>query len=309
MIPFLTFIFQLTFIPIAAPLCVGFIRFIKARLQNRSGASPFQPYRDLLKLMHKDEIISNDASWIFHFTPYILCAVTIFVGFNTPLITTVFTHSGSGDFLVIVYSLALGTFFLALAGLDVGSGFGGFGSSREMLVSSLTEGGLILSLFVLALLSKTTNVFDISDAVSSISFSYFTPIVLAFISFFIALLAETSRYPFDNPSTHLELTMIHEAMILEYSGKRLALMEWASAQKLLIFLSLGSTLFFPYGIAHTFEPLLLIIGFCWLVFKVLLMCCVIAMIESSIAKLRIFRLPALLATSFVMSIVALGLIM
>lgn len=300
-------LFQIIFIPVVAPLCVGIIRLIKARLQNRCGASPFQPYRDVWKLMHKDEIISKDASWIFRFAPYLLCAVTLFVGYNTPLITSAFVNSGSGDFLVIIYSLALGTFFLALAGLDVGGGFGGFGSSREMLVSSLTEAGLILSIFVLAFLSKTTNVFGISNAVSFLSFSNFTPVVLAFIGFFIALLAETSRYPFDNPSTHLELTMIHEAMLLEYSGKRLALMEWASAQKLLIFLSLGVSLFFPYGIAHTFEPVALIIGFFWLSMKVLLLCFVIAIIESCIAKLRIFRLPGLLATSFVMSIVALGL--
>ncbi len=298
---------QMIIVPVVSPLCLGFTRLLKARLQNRRGASLFQPYRDLWKLFHKDEIISADASWIFRWTPVILFCIMLFVGYNIPLVTTAFLHGAIGDFLVIIYCIALGTFFLALAGLDTGGGFGGFGSSREMMVSSLVEGTLIFSLFVPALLSGTTNVFGMSYAVSSLSFSHFTPIVLAFCGFFIALLAETGRYPFDNPSTHLELTMIHEAMLLEYSGKRLALMEWASAQKYMIFLSLGASVFFPYGMSNTFEPLTILIAFFWLMLKLFLLCGSIAVIESTIAKLRIFRLPGLLATSFVMCIVALGL--
>ncbi|MEK7648555.1 MAG: NADH-quinone oxidoreductase subunit H [Patescibacteria group bacterium] len=304
---FFASLIQLIIIPIFSPLCIGITRMLKARLQKRCGASVLQPYRDLWKLFHKDEVLSVDASWIFRFTPYILCSLFLFVGFNIPLITTAFAKSGSGDFLVLVYCMAFGTFFLALAGLDTGGAFGGFGSSREMMVSSLAEGTLVLSLFVLALLTHTTNMFGISNGVGSLSLSNLAPVVLAFSGFFIALLAETGRYPFDNPSTHLELTMIHEAMILEYSGKRLALIEWAAAQKYMIFLSLAASIFFPYGIAHTFDPIALFIGLVYFAIKICILCGAIALIESSIAKLRIFRLPSLLATSFVICIVALGL--
>lgn len=300
-------ILQMIIIPLASPFFIGIIRLLKARLQNRKGASPFQPYRDLWKLFHKNETVSSDASWIFSITPYLLCAIMLFLGYNIPIFTTAFANTGTGDFLVLLYCVALGTFFLALAGLDTGGGFGGFGASREMMVASLAEGTLILSLFVPALLSSTTNVFEISKAIDVLSLSHLAPIILACMSFFIALLAETGRYPFDNPSTHLELTMIHEALILEYSGRRLALMEWASAQKFMIFLALGVSVFFPHGIAHTFEPLELLIGCAWFGMKMLILCFVVALLESSIAKLRIFRLPELLATSCIMSIVALGL--
>ena len=247
----LLWIIQLMLIPLLSPFFIGVTRKMKAELQNRRGASPFQPYRDLAKLFRKDEVISRDASWVFRFAPYLVFAMTVLIGACIPLVSTALANVFTGDFLVVIYLLALGTFFLALAGIDTGGAFGGFGSSREMMVAALTEGGLILSLLTLALVSQTTNLFAIAETVASLSFYDLPPVILAFVGFFVALLAETGRYPFDNPATHLELTMIHEAMILEYSGKRLALIEWAAANKYLIFIALGANLFFPWGMADS----------------------------------------------------------
>src|SRR3990167_411736 len=245
----ITWILQLIFVPIMAPLCVGITRKLKAKFQNRKGASIFQPYQDLQKLFGKDEIISKDASWIFRCAPYIVFTVTIVVGASIPLFASSINNTITSDLLVIVYTLAIGTFFLALAGIDTGSAFGGFGSSREMTVAALAEGGFIFSLLTVALISGSTNVFTISQT-GLLQQGYLLPSTLAFLGLCIVLLAETARFPFDNPATHLELTMIHEAMILEYSGKKLALMEWASANKLLIFIALASNLFFPFGLAQ-----------------------------------------------------------
>jgi formate hydrogenlyase subunit 4 len=300
---------QLLLIPAIAPLCIGVTRMIKARFQNRKGASPFQPYRDLWKLFHKDEVISDDASWIFRFAPYIIFAVTLVVAASIPLLTTFTANAMTSDFLVIIYLLAVGTFFIALAGIDVGSAFGGFGSSREMMVAALAEGGMILSLLTLSLLAGTTNLFMMSAAIADLPVALIVPLILSCAGFFIALLAETGRYPFDNPATHLELTMIHEAMILEYSGKRLALIEWASANKYVIFLALGAQLFFPWGMTANVDAGSL--GSALLIFlvKLFILCVSVALIESSIAKLRIFKLPGLLFTSCVLSIVAIGFIL
>lgn len=299
---------QLILIPVISPFFIGLTRKIKAKMQNRQGASPFQPYKDLWKLLHKDEIISEDASWIFKVAPFIIFATTLIIGASIPLITTLLPNIFSGDFLVIVYLIALGTFFLALAGLDTGGAFGGFASSREMVVSALTEGGLVLSLLTLATVAQTTNLNSIILAITSLPYASFAPIILAFLSFIIALLAETCRYPFDNPATHLELTMIHEAMILEYSGKRLALIEWASANKYLIFIVLGANLFFPWGMTASLSWTAILTALAILMAKISLFCISIAILESSIAKLRFFKLPSLLFTSFILSIIALGLI-
>lgn len=298
---------QFIFIPAVSPLCVGVIKKIKARLQNREGASIFQPYKDLWKLLHKDEVISRDASWIFSSAPFIIFAVTIVVGASIPLFASFFNNTLTGDMLIIVYALAIGTFFLALAGMDTGSAFGGFGSSREMTLSALAEGGLIFSLLTVALINGTTNLFAISGSLFGQG-QHFLSVLLAFSGFFIVLLAETARFPYDNPDTHLELTMIHEAMILEYSGKRLALMEWASANKLLIFFALGANLFFPSGLAQNAYADAIILGIVIFMVKIFIFCLVIALIESSMAKFRFFRLPDLLLISFILNVVAIGLI-
>lgn len=303
-------IWTIQFILVSAlsPLGIGLIKKIKAKLQNRQGASILQPYRDLWKLFHKDEVISTNASWIFMMAPYFVFTITVVIGISIPLFVSLGQGGVTGDMLVIIYTLAIGTFFLALAGMDTGGGFGGFGASREMTVSALAEGGFIFSFLTLAIISNTTNLFEISQAIGLSYGSFSLPIFLSFSGFFIVLLAETARFPFDNPATHLELTMIHEAMILEYSGKRLALMEWASFNKLFIFASLGANLYFPWGMAYSFDLSTIIISVFALLFKLLIIYTSIAVIESSIAKLRFFRLPDLLIISFVLNIIAIGLI-
>lgn len=304
---YLFWFLQISLIPTLSPLGIGLINSAKAKFQRRQGPSLLQPYRNLWKLFHKDEVISKDASPIFKVAPYVVFSVTLIVGASIPLLST-FVHPVLGNTLTIIYLLALGTFFLALAGMDAGGAFGGFGSSREMTMAALSEAPFIFSMISLTILTSSTNLFTISGDITNSYGQFFVPIILAFIGFFIVLLAETSRYPFDNADTHLELTMIHEAMLLEYSGKRLALMEWASANKLLIFTSLGANLFFPLGIAHASTIGFLIIAlFAWLA-KIMIIYLVIATLESSIAKFRFFRLPDLLLAAFIINVVAIGLI-
>ncbi len=304
---FITLI-QIVLVPAVSPLLVGIVRKVKARLQNRRGASIVQPYWDLAKLFHKDEIISRDASWLFRIAPYIVFGVTLVLAAGLPSMLAVSGVPVLSDFILFVYAVALGTFFLALAGMDTGSGFGGFGASREMTVAALTEGGLLFSLLAVALATGTTNFGDMILRLQELPFTQYLPIVLAFVSFVIALIAETGRIPVDNPATHLELTMIHEAMILEYSGKRLALMEWASANKLFIFMTLGANVFFPWGVATQldFGSLLGALGL--LVIKLLACGIGVAVLESTIAKLRFFRLPDLLFTSLVLGVIAVVII-
>ncbi len=299
---------QIVCIPALSPLAIGVIRKIKAAFQNRKGASVLQPYRDIWKLLHKDEVISTDASWIFRFAPLAIFSITLVVGASVPIFASFLANGFTSDILVIVYLMATATFFVALAGMDTGSAFGGFGSSREVTVAALAEGGLILSLLTVALMSGTGNVFEIAETISSAELTSLLPAFFAFAGFFVVLLAENKRFPFDNPSTHLELTMIHEAMILEYSGKRLALIEWASANKLMIFIALGANLFFPWGIAHDAGIIAIAIACIAFAVKALAFCVSIAVVESVIAKLRFFRLPDVLFVSFILSVIAIGLI-
>ncbi len=307
-------ILQIVALPVFSPLMIGIIRRMKARLQGRVGADIFQPYRDLRKLFAKDEVISNDASWITRFAPYLIFAITLLLGATVPLVTTIaptipgypeFALTATGDFLVIVYLFALMTFFLALAGMDAGGGFGGFGSSREMMVAALAEAGLIFSLLPASFLAGTGHILDMVAQLSNVPVTAAFPLFVAFLAFAIALLAENARFPVDNPATHLELTMIHEAMLLEYSGKRLALMEWASANKLMIFVALGANVFFPWGIAFEYSSLqALVIPVGVFVAKALALLVMIALIESLMAKFRIFRVPDLLFTSFILGMIA-----
>lgn len=304
----LILIIKFLYIPLISPLCIGVIRKIKAYMQNRSGASIFQPYKDLLKLFSKDETVSPTASWIFRFTPFIIFTITMLISLGLPFLSSQNNIFGINDFLVIIYLFTFSSFFIALAGIDTASSFGGFGSSREMTVLALTEGGLLFSFLPIALLTQTTNLTTMVSNLATLPLTDYMPVLLAFIAFFIALLAENARIPFDNPSTHLELTMIHEAMILEYSGKRLALIEWASFNKLIIFSILGVTIFLPWNlnIGTGYANLLINLGFIFL--KVLIMVGIVAIIESVIAKLRYFRLPDILFTSFILGVMSLFLI-
>lgn len=307
--PILLWIIQGAFVPLCSPLVIGVVRKIKAKFQKRQGASVFQPYKNLWKLFHKDEVESHDASWIFRCAPYLVFTVTIIVGASVPILSLVTKNPWTSDILLVVYLLALGTFFLALAGLDVGSSFGGFGSSREMMIALLAEGAMIFALFAAAFAAGSHNLFAIADVIQSQSPIVTLPLVFAFVGFLIVLLAENSRFPFDNPATHLELTMIHEAMILEYSGKRLALMEWAAANKLLIFMVLASNIFFPWGIATHTGIVTTLVGMIVVFGKILLLAASVATLESTTPKLRYFRLPNVLFTAFVLCVISLGLLL
>ncbi len=296
---------QAAFAALIAPLLVGTIRWIKARLQNRRGAPPWQPYFELRKLFAKEVVVSPNASWIFRAAPYIVFVSTLAVTFVVPLVVVPLPAGQIGDLLVVVYLLLLGTFFLALAGLDPGSPFGGMGSSREMTVAALAEPTIAVAIFALATGAGSTNLGQITLHIIDSPTVALTPgHALAFASLFIIMLAETSRLPIDNPATHLELTMIHEAMVLEYSGRYLALIEWASAVKLLVFFSLLANLFLPWGIATTRSPAALGVAAAALVFKLLVLSASVALLETRVAKLRLFRVPELLSVSFALALLA-----
>src|SRR5215813_5842576 len=252
MIGYLLEIGQALLALLLAPGLVGFIRMVKARLQGRRGAPPWQPYYDLRKLFGKEAVVSRNASWLFRFAPYLIFATTVAVTMLVPLVAAPLPFDAVGDLLMVVYLMLLGTFFLALAGLDPGTAFGGMGASREMTVAAIAEPTIALAIFGLAVGAGSTNLGQIVAQTLTHPGVVINPgHLLGFAALFIVMIAETGRMPVDNPSTHLELTMIHEAMILEYSGRYLALIEWAAALKLLIFFSLLSNLFLPWGVATT----------------------------------------------------------
>lgn len=288
-----------------APGLVGFIRMVKARLQGRRGAPPWQPYYDLRKLFGKEAVVSRNASWLFRFAPYLIFATTVAVTMLVPLIAAPLPFDAIGDLLTVVYLLLLGTFFLALAGLDPGTAFGGMGASREMTVAAIAEPTIALAIFGLAVGAGSTNLGQIVAQTLSHPGAVINPgHLLGFAALFIVTLAETGRLPVDNPATHLELTMIHEAMTLEYSGRYLALIEWAAGLKLLVFFSLLANLFAPWGVATTLTPGALAIAVIALIAKLAALGLAVALIETRIAKLRLFRVPELLGVSFVLALLS-----
>jgi formate hydrogenlyase subunit 4 len=288
-----------------APGLVGVIRWMKARLQSRRGSPPWQPYLELRKLFAKEVVVSNNASWLFRATPFIVFGSTVAATLLVPLLAVPVPFSGAGDLLVVVYLLLLGTFFLALAGLDPGSPFGGMGASREMTVAALAEPTMALAIFALAWGAGSTNLGQIAfRSLVTPSEALAPGHLLAFAAIFIVTLAETGRLPVDNPGTHLELTMIHEAMVLEYSGRYLALIEWAAALKLLIFFTLLGNLFVPWGVAVTLAPGALLWAGLTLALKLLALGGAVALVETHIAKLRLFRVPELLSASFILALLA-----
>jgi formate hydrogenlyase subunit 4 len=288
-----------------APLLLGFIRWLKARLQSRRGAPPWQPYFELRKLFDKETVMSHTASWLFTVTPLVVFATTVVVASFVPLVVASADSVIVGDLFAAVYLLLFGTFFLALAGLDTGSPFGGMGASREMTVAALTEPTVALSIVALALNAGSTSFSQIvAKTLDEPSMALGPGHLLAFAALFIVTLAETGRLPVDNPSTHLELTMIHEAMVLEYSGPYLALIEWGAALKLFVFLALAANLFMPWGIAQSTTPGALLVGFVSLIVKVGALGTAVAVLEMRVAKLRLFRVPELLSASFVLALLA-----
>lgn len=297
---------QFILVLLLAPALAWFIRKMKAVSQNRIGPTLVQTYSDLLKLFHKQMVISETASWIFHAAPFVIFGSTLAAAMMIPVLSSGSLAGFVGDAILFVYLLALGRFFMALAALDTGTTFGGMGSSREMTFSSLAEPALLLALFALAYRAKTLS---LGGLVSHFHTESIFPILfftsLAFGALVIITIVESARIPVDNPSTHLELTMIHEAMILEYSGKYLALIEWSHQIKQILFLSLLANLFLPWGLVRT--PGLAEISFSiasYLV-KIFALAFLVGWIEIHSAKLRLFRVPDLLAVAFMMALLAL----
>jgi formate hydrogenlyase subunit 4 len=287
-----------------APFLTGVVRKLKAWMQSRRGPPVYQPYLDLAKLMRKGSVVSEDASWLTTITPYV-CLVSILVAALLVPVFVTETFGFLGDLIVLVYLFAMARFFMALAALDAGSTFGGMGSSREMLVSALIEPAILLSFFTVALLTGTTSLVSVTSVIASSGASLIGPaLLLSFAAFLIAILAENARVPVDNPSTHLELTMIHEAMLLEYSGRELAVMEYSSMLKLVLFMTIAWNAFLPWGVATELTASAVALGIIVFLVKVLVMALVIAIIESSMAKFRLFRLPNLLTMAFILAFLA-----
>jgi formate hydrogenlyase subunit 4 len=289
-----------------APLLTGCIKNWKAKLQNRRGPRIWQPYLDLVKFLSKDMVISEHASWIFRAMPYVLFVSTLLAGLMVPLISVSAPLSLLGGALAFVGLLALGRFFLALGGLDPASAFGGMGSSREMTIAAIAEPALMLAIFTVAITAGSTNLSEMLQAAQGPTWKLFNPAhVLAFAALFIVLLAETGRIPVDNPATHLELTMIHEAMILEYSGRYLALIEWSASLKQFVLMTLLVNIFFPLGIASQLTASALAVSLVWLTGKLLLLAAAVVLVETTNAKLRLFRVPDLLSAAFILAALAL----
>lgn len=299
-------IFQIIIILALAPLLSGIIKKIKAFFQIRKGPGIFQPYYDIAKLMRKDSVVSQNVSWIFHAAPLISFVSVLAAGLLIPIYITIMPFGFAGDLIAVVYLFALARFFTALAALDAGSSFGGMGGSREMFVASLVEPAMMLSIFAIALNVGSTNLGYISQTVSSLGFSAVSPYhLLAFVALFIIAVAETGRIPVDNPATHLELTMIHEAMILEYSGKQLAIIELGTMVKQLLVYALLANIFFPWGIATAVTVAGIIVALIVFILKIMILGTFMALVETNTAKWRLFRLPDLLSISLMLSFLAL----
>ena len=300
-------IFQIIIILALSPLISGIIKKVKAFFQIRKGPSIFQPYYDIAKLLRKDSVISQNVSWIFHAAPIISLVAVLTAGLLIPIYITQLPFGFAGDLIAVVYLFALARFFTALASLDAGSSFGGMGGSREMFVASMVEPALMLSIFAVALNVGSTNLGFISETVSGMGIDAVSPYqILAFVSLFIIAIAETGRIPVDNPATHLELTMIHEAMILEYSGKQLAIVEIGAMAKQLLVFSLLANIFFPWGIASAGASLAgLVLAFLVYLLKIVIIGISMAVVETSTAKWRLFRLPELLSISLMLSFLSL----
>lgn len=287
-----------------APLLTGVVRKAKARLLRRIGPPLTQPYRDLWRLLQKEVVLADNASWLFRATPYLVFATTWLAATLVPTFATGLSFNWAADLIGIVALLALGRFFLALAGMDVGTSFGGIGSSREMMIASLAEPAMMMIIFSLALLAGSTQLSTMAQYLLSPNVGLRVTLGLSLFALMVVGIAENARIPVDNPATHLELTMVHEAMLLEYSGRHLALLELASFIKLLLYLSLIACLFVPWGLvpADASWPAF---GLGLLVYaaKMVVGVCILAGFETAIAKMRVFRVP-----TFVGAAIMLGLL-
>ncbi len=289
-----------------APLLSGVTRKIRARLLRRQGPSVLQPYRDLLKLIRKETVIAENASWLFRAAPYLILATTWVAAALVPTFATGLSSlDAAADIIVIVALLGTARFLLALAGLDVGTSFGGIGASREMLFASLAEPAMLMAVFTLSLFAGSTQLSSISAYMLGPGYSVNISLALALVALIIVSIGENARIPVDNPATHLELTMVHEAMILEYSGRHLAVIEAAAAVKLLLYLSLIACVFTPWGTAVAGAgALAYAIGLIAWAIKLAALAFLLVVFETAIAKMRVFRVPEFLGIALMLGLLA-----
>jgi len=288
-----------------APLLLGLVRTLKARMLGRRGPSPIQPYRDLRRLIAKEAVVAENASWLYRAAPYLVFAAIWVAAALVPTFATGLVFSWSADLIAIVALLGTARFFLALAGLDIGTVFGGIGASREMLIAILAEPAMLMIVFTLALLAGSTQLSSIAAFMIDQEVGLRVSLGLALVALVMVAIAENARIPVDNPATHLELTMVHEAMVLEYSARHLAMIELGAALKLLLYISLIGCLFAPFGVARLgsgWEAYA--IGLAAYLGKLLVGAFALALFETSIAKMRVFRVPEFLGAALMLGLLA-----
>jgi formate hydrogenlyase subunit 4 len=298
-------ILQFALLVALAPLLTGFVRKLKARLNGRIGPGLLQPYRDLLRLLRKDAVLAPNASWLFRAAPYVVFAAIWLAAAIVPTFATELLLSRTADLIALVALLASARFALALAGMDVGTSFGGIGASREMMIASLAEPAMLMVTFTVALLVRSTSLPHIAEYLLSHDVGIRISLFMGLISLLIVAIAENARIPVDNPATHLELTMVHEAMVLEYSGRHLALIEAAAMVKLVLYLSLVAAVFFPWGLARDLgDAGAVAFGLLSYAAKLAVGGALLALFETSIAKMRVFRLGEFLGGAFLLGLLA-----
>ncbi|MDE2494082.1 MAG: NADH-quinone oxidoreductase subunit H [Alphaproteobacteria bacterium] len=288
-----------------APLLTGLVRKTKARLLCRLGASVFQPYRDIFRLLRKEVVLAPNASWLFSGAPYFVCAATWVAAMFVPTFTFDVRLTPAADLIAIAGLLASARFTLALAGLDIGTSFGGIGASREMMIASVAEPAMLMLIFSLASVAGTTRLADIAAFVQSPALGLHISLMLAFVGLVMIAVAENGRIPIDNPATHLELTMVHEAMVLEYSGRHLALIELAGSIKLLLYVSLISAVFLPWGIAPVGAGATRYgVAILFYLAKLFVGANLLGFFEVTVAKMRVFRVPQFIGAALMLGLLA-----
>ncbi len=296
---------QMVLVLALAPLLTGFVRRVKARLLRRRGPSVIQPYRDLFRLLRKEVVLADNASWLFRVTPYLIFATTWVAAALVPTFATGLVFSWTADLIAIIALLAAARFFLALAGMEIGTSFGGIGSSREVMIASLAEPAMIMIVFTTSLVAGSTQLSTIAAVLASSQVGLRVSLGLALVALILVAIAENARIPVDNPATHLELTMVHEAMILEYSGRHLAVIELAASLKLLLYVSLIVCIFLPWNLAPAGAgPAALAEGFGVYVVKLAGAAVLLAVFETTVAKMRVFRVPDFLGAGLMLGLLA-----
>ena len=296
---------QMLIVLLLAPMLTGVVRKIKARMLRRAGPPVVQPYRDLVRLMRKEVVLAHSASWLFRTIPYLIFAATWVAASLVPTFRTGLLFSWSADLIAIIALLGSARFFLALAGLDVGTSFGGIGSSREVMIASLAEPAMIMIVFTLALIAGSTQLSTVAGFMESPAVGLRVSLGLALVALIMVAIAENARIPVDNPATHLELTTVHEAMVLEYSGRHLALIDLSASLKLLLYVSLIACVFAPWGVAGPGAGVgALATGALAYTGKLALGGLLLAVFETSIAKMRVFRVPEFLGAALMLGLLA-----